>query len=136
MMPPLLVTAAIIRRKDLLLITRRPAGSRYAGFWEFPGGKLEEGESPEQGLAREIMEELGVAVSVDEIFETVFHRYPWGDILLLAYHCRLQHQHLRNLGVAEHRWVHPCELRDYTLLPADGPLVSRLEAAFSITTPD
>jgi len=125
-MPPLLVTAAIIQREQSILITRRPAGSRQAGFWEFPGGKLEEGESPEQCLEREILEELGVQSKVGSIFETVFYRYAWGDILLLAYHCHLLEGAIRNLGVAEHRWVLPEHLDQFELLPADAPLVRKL----------
>lgn len=126
-MPPLLVTAAIIRQEDDLLITRRPTGSRYPGFWEFPGGKMEEGESPEQCLARELLEELGVRSAVDNIFATAFHNYPWGDVLLLAYHCRLLQSPIRNLGVAEHRWVSPSQLSDYPMLPADLPLIEKLQ---------
>jgi 8-oxo-dGTP diphosphatase len=126
-MPPLLVTAAIIRNHDKILITRRPEGSKYAGFWEFPGGKLETGESPEQGLQREIREELGVDSSVDGVFDVVFHRYDWGDVLLLAYNCRLHDHAINNFGVAEHRWVTAASLSEFTLLPADAPLVCRLQ---------
>lgn len=128
-MQPLLVTAAIIHQDGSILITRRQEGSRYAGLWEFPGGKLEDGETPEQCLEREIREELDVAIEVCGIFDTVFHRYPWGDILLLAYNCRLQNQAIKNLGVAEHRWVSPSALQDYAFLPADGPLLSKLRAS-------
>jgi 8-oxo-dGTP diphosphatase len=126
-MPPLLVTAAIIRRRDKILITRRPEGSRYAGLWEFPGGKLEDGESPEQCLRREIREELGVEIAVDRVFDAIFHRYAWGDVLLLAYDCQLRSQTIKNLGVAEHRWVSPAALADYSMLPADTPIVSKLQ---------
>ncbi|MCK4536147.1 MAG: (deoxy)nucleoside triphosphate pyrophosphohydrolase [Desulfuromonadales bacterium] len=126
-MPPLLVTAAIIRRQDKILITRRPEGSKYAGLWEFPGGKLETGESPEQCLQREIREELGVKVAVDAVFDAIFHRYAWGDVLLLAYNCRLQNQSIRNLGVAEHRWVTVETLSEFSLLPADAPIVYKLQ---------
>jgi len=126
---PLLVTAAIFRQNGRILITRRQEGTRYAGLWEFPGGKLEDGESPEQCLEREIMEELGVGIEVCAIFDTIFHRYPWGDILLLAYDCRLLSQALRDLGVAEHRWVTPSGLHEYSFLPADGPLVSKLQVS-------
>ena len=126
-MPPLLVTAAIIRNQDRILITRRPEGTKHAGLWEFPGGKLETGESPEQGLQREIREELGVESSVDGIFDVVFHRYDWGDVLLLAYNCRLHSHTLNHLGVAEHRWVTAASLSEYTLLPADAPLVGKLQ---------
>ncbi len=126
-MPPLLVTAALIRQDQSVLITRRPDNSQHAGFWEFPGGKLEQGESPEQCLAREILEELGVRAEIGPIFDAVFHRYAWGDILLLVYHCHLLEREIRNLGVAEHRWVLPEHLDQFKLLPADAPLVAKLQ---------
>jgi len=126
-MPPLLVTAAIVRHERKILITRRPEGSRQAGYWEFPGGKLEEGESPEQCLEREILEELGVVSMIGPIFDVVYYCYPWGDILLLAYDCQLRERTIRNLGVAEHRWVLPKHLDRYELLPADAPLVKKLQ---------
>ena len=126
-MPPLLVTAAIIRQKNLILITRRPEGSRYAGLWEFPGGKIEEIEAPEQCLEREIFEELGVKAAVGGLFGSAFHKYPWGNILLLAYNCRLLNGPIRNLGVAEHRWVSSAQLDNYSMLPADLPLIEKLQ---------
>jgi len=126
-MPPLLVTAAIIRQKNLILITLRPEGSRYAGLWEFPGGKIEENESPEQCLEREIFEELGVRAAVGDVFGSTFHKYPWGNILLLAYNCRLLDGPIRNLGVAEHRWVTSEQLDTYPMLPADLPLIEKLQ---------
>jgi len=126
-MAPLLVTAAILELDGKILITRRMDGSRFAGLWEFPGGKLEAGESPQEALLREIREELGVAIVVGPIYEVVHHRYAWGAILLLAYHCRPLELELRNLGVAEHRWIAPAELAGFEFLPADRPIVTRLQ---------
>lgn len=126
-MQPLLVTAAVIVQNGKILITRRPEGVRQAGFWEFPGGKVDPGESPEEALVREMREELAAAVVIEGIFEVVFHQYDWGPVLILAYRCRLTDATLHNIGVAEHRWVEPQALRDYSLLPADGPIVSHLE---------
>lgn len=134
-MPPLLVTAAIIRQDNLTLITRRPAASSYPGYWEFPGGKMEEGESPEQCLERELLEELGVLAAIGDIFGSAFYNYPWGDILLLAYRCRLLELPIRNLGVAEHRWVSPEQLDDYPMLPADRPLIQKLQEQSGPTLP-
>lgn len=128
-MPPLIVTAAIIIEAQRVLITQRPAGTRQAGFWEFPGGKLDPGESPEQALVRELREELGVDIEVLGIFDVVYHRYDWGPILLLAYRCRIRAGRIRNLEVAAHRWVETEELSHHTLLPADLPLVRRLQSA-------
>ena len=127
MQPPLIVTAAIAIREGRVLITQRPPGARDAGLWEFPGGKLEPGESPEEALRREIAEELGVAVQVGGIFDVVHYRYAWGDVLLLAYRCELADAPLRHLEVADHRWVAFAELDAYPLLPADIPLVRHLQ---------
>jgi 8-oxo-dGTP diphosphatase len=125
---PLLVTAAVIFAGDKVLITRRPEGKRHPGFWEFPGGKVDPGESPEQALCREIREELDAEVRIDGIYEVVYHRYDWGPVLILAYRCELLTGELRNLGVAEHCWVHPREMMNYKILPADRPIIERLNA--------
>lgn len=123
---PLLVTAAIIFDAGKVLVTRRPEHKRHPGLWEFPGGKIDPGESPETALIREIDEELGAEVSVDRIYEVVYYRYAWGPVLILAYVCRLRTGLLRNLGVAEHRWVHPQDLAEMAFLPADQPIIDRL----------
>jgi len=124
---PLLVTAAIIHRAGEILITRRPPGSRHAGQWEFPGGKLLPGEDPVVGLQREILEELDLEVEIDAIFDVVFHRYDWGPVLILAYLASPRSKTIRNLEVAEHRWVSPGELDDYPILPADQPIIRKLQ---------
>jgi len=123
---PLIVTAGIIRRHDTVLITRRPEGSRHAGKWEFPGGKLEEDEAPVDALVRELREELDLPVKVDAIFEVLHHRYDWGAVLLLVYECTPLADTIRNLQVAEHRFVPVTELAGYDLLDADLPLARRL----------
>ena len=126
-MQPLIVTAAVLRDGARVLITRRPEGARHAGMWEFPGGKLDTGEEPRACLRREIREELGLEVAVGAILETAYYRYDWGPVLILAYECRSLGGEIRNLQVAEHRWVRPQELTDYPLLPADVPIVARLQ---------
>ena len=123
---PLLVTAAVIFDGERVLITRRPDNKSHAGLWEFPGGKVDPGESPEQALCREIREELDSEVQVEGIFEVAYYRYGWGPVLVLAYHCRLLTSDLRNIGVAEHRWVHPRELSNFSILAADQPIINRL----------
>jgi len=125
-MQPLIVTAAILRKDGRILITRRPQGKPHGGLWEFPGGKLEEYESPEECLRREIDEELALEIDVEGIFEVVHHRYEWGPVLILAYDCRPRGGAIRNLGVTEHRWVLPGELARFPLLPADVPIVRKL----------
>lgn len=123
---PLLVTAAVICSEEKILITRRPDDKRHPGLWEFPGGKVDPGESPEDALCREIREELAAEIQVLEIFEVVFYRYDWGPVLILAYSCRLLTESIENLGVAEHRWIHPSELPNFPILPADQPIIDRL----------
>jgi len=123
---PLLVTAAVVFDGEKVLLTRRPDDKRHPGFWEFPGGKVDPGESPEQALCREMREELDVEVRVSGIYEVVFYRYEWGPVLILAYQCELLTDTLRDLGVAEHRWVLPREMVNFNILPADQPIIDRL----------
>jgi len=123
---PILVTAAVVFDGEKVLLTRRPDDKRHPGFWEFPGGKVDPGESPEQALCREMREELDVEVRVSGIYEVVFYRYEWGSVLILAYQCELLTDTLRDLGVAEHRWVLPREMVNFNILPADQPIIDRL----------
>ncbi len=128
---PLIVTAAIVCKDDHILITRRPGGSRHEGMWEFPGGKLDPGESPSEGLRRELLEELGLDVAVKEIFEVVYHCYEWGPVLILAYHCAPIGGELRHIQVSDHRWVTPDDLDRYDILPADRPIIEKIQQAAS-----
>lgn len=123
---PLLVTAAIIFDRDKVLVTRRPDNKRHPGLWEFPGGKIDSGESPEDALIREIHEELGAEIEVEGIFEVVYFCYDWGPVLVLAYTCRILTGDLHDIGVAEHRWVDPRDLAALPFLPADRSIISRL----------
>jgi 8-oxo-dGTP diphosphatase len=111
------------------LLTRRRDDQPMGGFWEFPGGKLEPGESPEEALAREIREELGCGASVGAIAEVVHHRYDEFDLLMLVYACALDGEP-RPIEVAELAWVPPAELARYDVLPADRPLIARLSRSF------
>ncbi|MFQ5457396.1 MAG: (deoxy)nucleoside triphosphate pyrophosphohydrolase [Myxococcota bacterium] len=127
--PPIIVSAGIIEREDgALLIARRPPGAWMAGYWEFPGGKLEPGETPEECLAREIREELAVDADVGPIFLVKVHAYPAFSVLLLFYRCTL----LRGEppgpagGGLEFAWAHPETLPDYDFLPADDEVIRRL----------
>jgi len=124
---PLLVAAAVIITEGNVLLTRRPEGKPQAGFWEFPGGKIEPGESPNRALKREIREELGLQIEVLHITEVLFHSYDWGDVLILAYQCRIISGTPRNIEVAEHRWVPLQDLHQFNLLPADAPLIKKLQ---------
>lgn len=126
-MQPLIVTAAIIRRGEEILVTLRPEGKRHAGLWEFPGGKIEGTETPEAALQREIAEELGLTVVVGALFDVVHYCYDWGAVLILAYECLPSSASVQNLQVAEHRWVTAADLDQLPFLPADVPLITKLK---------
>jgi mutator protein MutT len=126
---PLRVTAAILRRDGLVLLARRPPGGRLAGYWEFPGGKIEPGETPEACLARELSEELGIEVAVGAFLAGHVHEEDGGAIELLAYEV----EHLAGeLQAHEHdaiAWVAPEELLSWHLAPADVPIARRVAGA-------
>lgn len=124
---PLIVTAAVILdgAGRVLLARRGPSGAR-AGEWEFPGGKVEAGESPEEALCRELREELDVAAEVGPLFTTVDHDYPDRRIRLLAYRCRLLAGEPRPIACAEVRWVNRAELAGHPVSLADRPIADRL----------
>ena len=126
--PTLIVTAGIIRLENCVLLTRRPEESRHAGKWEFPGGKLEDGESPTECLHRELLEELDLDVQIGAIYDVIHHLYDFGPILLLTYECTPLSKTIRNLQVAEHRFVPLNQLDHYDMLPADLPLIKKLMA--------
>jgi 8-oxo-dGTP diphosphatase len=124
--PRLLVVAALIRREGLVLISRRRMDQAMPNFWEFPGGKVEAGEAPQDALVREVREELGCEVAVGRIDDVVFHAYPAFDLYMLVYACRLVSGTPRAVAVAEIDWVSPARLPELELLPADLPLARRL----------
>ncbi len=123
---PLIVTAALLRKNSKILITKRPADKPHGGFWEFPGGKLQRNETPQQALQRELREELDLDVEVGSIFEVVYHRYEWGPVLILVYQCQPRSEVIRNLEVADHAWAAVDELSGYDVLPADRPVIDKL----------
>lgn len=125
---PVQVCAAVIIDQDKVLITLRPEGKRFGGFWEFPGGKVDPGETPRQALVRELKEELDIEVKIDDIFKTVNHRYDWGSVMILAYLCQWQGGTIKHLEVADHRWVTARQFTDYNILPADQPILQKLQA--------
>lgn len=129
---PLVVTAAIIRRGEEILIAQRKADSGFAPLmWEFPGGKLELFEKPEECLRREIREELNLDITVDQIFDVVSHVYRRPDgqrfhIILLCYFCTYRAGQIECLEVADAKWVRREELGDFPYAGADIPIVERL----------
>lgn len=125
-----IVAAGVVLRGKQVLLTRRRQGAHLAGYWEFPGGKLEPGEPPERAVVRECAEECGIEVQVRGILEVAFHRYPEKDVLLLFYECTCEVGEVRHLEVEDHAWVGLEELGDYALPPADAPVVRRLKRRF------
>ncbi len=124
----LVVAAALIDADGRVLIAQRPEGKQLARLWEFPGGKVEAGERPEQSLIRELAEELGVEVKAECLAPLTFASHSYADFHLLMplYVCR------RWQGFAQARegqalkWVRPRDLRQYPMPPADEPLLPAL----------
>lgn len=116
----LVVTAAIIfNEKNELLIAQRKPESHNPLKWEFPGGCLEENETPECCLAREIKEELDINIEIENIYKVVYHQYPEKNILLLFYKCRYASGILKNIECNDARWIKPAELVNYNISDAD-----------------
>jgi len=119
---------ALIDADGRVLLAQRPAGRSMAGLWEFPGGKLEAGERPEQTLIRELKEELGIAVEEPCLAPLSFasHGYPDFHLLMPLYACRRWKGIVAAQEGQELAWVRPQRMRDYKMPPADEPLVKRL----------
>jgi 8-oxo-dGTP diphosphatase len=124
----LVAAVALIDADGRVLLSERPAGKALAGLWEFPGGKVEPGERPEETLIRELDEELGITVAEPCLAPLTFasHAYESFHLLMPLYACR------RWEGTAKPRegqrlaWVRPTKLRDYPMPPADEPLIPAL----------
>jgi 8-oxo-dGTP diphosphatase len=129
------VTAAILEKDGRILIAKRKQGDRFAGLWEFPGGKLEPGETPEACLRREILEELGAAVRVDGLFSTSRYACTAYEVELLAYHVTHVEGELRPREHEEIRWISPSELENFEFSLPDIPAVMRLKTEFSVKSP-
>ncbi len=117
------VTAGLIWEDGKLLITKRPQGSHLAGYWEFPGGKQEHGESLEACLEREIQEELGMGVKAVKHLLQINHNYETKSITLHLFQCSWLRGDASPLGCDEIRWVRPEELANYQLPPPDFKLL-------------
>jgi 8-oxo-dGTP diphosphatase len=125
-MKTLIVTAGVIIEQGKVLVTQRKEDSPHGLLWEFPGGKVKEGEEPREALRRELKEELDIEAEVGMIFEAVFHPYPKQPILLLAYCCRRDKGILKPLGCHDLRWVGLSELKGLAMPPADDPIRKHL----------
>jgi 8-oxo-dGTP diphosphatase len=122
------VVAAVVRRDGRILVTRRPAGGSRPGLWEFPGGKVEPGESEPAALEREIREELGCGVLVGPLVLRHRHAYPDLEVELAFYECRLEAgAEPRCLGVAALEWAPAGTLSAYDFLEADRAVLGAIE---------
>ena len=126
----LVAACALVDADGRVLLAQRPAGKTMAGLWEFPGGKVEDGERPEQSLIRELREELGIVVSEACLAPLTFasHSYPDFHLLMPLYVCRRWEGTVTALEEQRLAWVKPNRLRDYEMPPADVPLVAHLMA--------
>jgi 8-oxo-dGTP diphosphatase len=128
-LPIVLVAAvALVDRDGRVLLARRPPGKMMAGLWEFPGGKVHEGESPERALIRELKEELGIDTSESCLAPLTFasHAYETFHLLMPLYVCRRWHGIPLPREGQELTWAPPARLADFPMPPADKPLVAML----------
>ena len=124
-MKTLIVTAGVIVEQGKVLVTQRKEDSPYGLLWEFPGGKVKEGEEPREALRRELKEELDIEVEVGRILGANFQSNP-NPILLLAYRCCRDKGILKPLGCHDLRWVGLSELKGLVMPPADDPIRKHL----------
>ena len=124
----LVVACALVDPDNRILIAQRPEGKSLAGLWEFPGGKVDAGETPEDALIRELREELGVETKTACLAPLTFASHSYDDFHLLMplYVCRRWTGFPRSLEGQAIKWVRAKQLRDYPMPPADEPLIAPL----------
>ena len=123
------VAAALIDADGRVLIQQRPQGTQMAGLWEFPGGKIDLGETPEIALQRELHEELGIGVEISDLKPIAFASEALGGrhLLLLLYTCSIWQEEVKALHASAIEWLRPEELYTKDMPPADSPLIPILE---------
>ncbi len=121
----LVAACALVDADGRVLLSERPAGKQLAGLWEFPGGKVEPGESPEDTLVRELAEELGIVTQHACLAPLTFasHRYETFHLLMPLYVCRRFEGIPSGMEGQKIKWVRPRDMRDYPMPPADEPLI-------------
>jgi 8-oxo-dGTP diphosphatase len=124
-----IVSVALIDERGQVLLQQRPKGKAMAGLWEFPGGKIQTGETPEAALCRELDEELGIAVAENDLeaFGFASHRYDTFHILLLLWVCRRWQGTPAPREAQTLAWMLPAAMNDYPMPAADAPLVTLLQ---------
>lgn len=120
---------ALCEQRDgelMILISRRLKSAVYAGYWELPGGKVHEDESPRQCLVREFHEELGIDIQVGQALDIVEHLYPHGHVRLHPFYCSRLRGEPQNIQVAEHQWIRPADLASVSMPEANTPIVQQI----------
>ena len=122
----LVVAVALVDADGRVLIAQRPEGKALAGLWEFPGGKIADGERPEDALIRELREELGIEVRIVSLVEDILHHYPDRAVRLQFFHCRWLRHEPRPVLCDSLAWITPAQLGDYAFPAADARLLDKL----------
>lgn len=125
----LVVAAALVRGDGCVLVQQRPQGKHHAGLWEFPGGKVERGETPEAGLVRELAEELGICVDPRDLVPASFAGHAAAadrHLILLLYRVSRWQGEPRGIEAAALCWARPSDLRELPMPPADAMFVERM----------
>jgi 8-oxo-dGTP diphosphatase len=120
------VVAALVRKDGRILITRRPSKSDFGGFWEFPGGKVEPGETDSAALVRELMEEMSFPVEPGDLYYGKLFEYERFILDFQLYNCRAVGNEISLHGISDYAWVLPGELAGYRFPPADTEVVALL----------
>jgi len=120
------VTAAIIKKGNKVLIAKRKKGMHLGGLWEFPGGKIENGETPEDCLKRELKEEFDINVNIESYLTSNIHQYDRGTINLMAYNVQYVAGEFMLSDHDEIKWVEIKEMENYPFAPADIPIIKEL----------
>lgn len=124
------VVAALIWDQGKFMICQRPAHKARALLWEFVGGKVEPGETKEQALIRECREELGVTVSVGDVFMEVVHEYPDITVHLTLYHAAIAEGAPQKLEHNDIRWIYPGQIPAYDFCPADEEILKKIREVY------
>ena len=120
------VVAAAIEKDGKIFCAQRPEGKTLGGFWEFPGGKLEFGESPEEALVREIKEELNSTIEILSYINEASYDYDFGTVIMKTYHAKLISGNLELLEHQNSTWLAPKDLKTLDCAPVDRPAVELL----------
>ena len=120
------VVAGLIRDGERILICQRPANKARGLLWEFPGGKVEAGESKREALVRECREELGVTLNVGDVYAELTHEYPDMTVRLTLFEARIAEGVPRRIEHADVKWIKPEEITEYPFCPADKEICGKI----------